>query len=136
MGLIVGHLNLYSRNPTELAQFFSELLDMDLYPDASGDGIWVSSDTIKFFVTQANADQLFNKASERDLMVEFTLPSLSDLEDLLHKVQFMSYRKSAEELKPKARGHKIQLSKVANKVFFHLKDPDGRRWKFSFDEEL
>lgn len=136
MGLIVGHLNLYSQKPKELAQFFSELLDLDLIPDKGGDGIWVQGPTLKLFISQANAEQLFHKSGERDLMVEFTMQSLSELEDLLHKVQFMSYHKIGDDSRQKATPPKAQLSKVGSKVFFNLKDPDGRRWKFSFSEEL
>lgn len=136
MGLTVGHLNLFSRNPLDLAHFFSDLLDMDLRPDSGGDGIWVLSDTIRFFITQANAEQLFHKGGDRDLMVEFSLSSLNELEDLLHKVQFMSYRKIGDDQRTKSAPQKAQLSKVGTKVFFHLKDPDGRRWKFSFDSQM
>lgn len=136
MGLIVGHLNLYSQKPKELAQFFSELLDLDIVPEKGGDGIWVQGSTVKLFITQASAEQLFHKAGERDLMVEFSLATQTELEDLLHKVQFMSYRKIGDDARQKAAPSKAQLSKVGNQIFFNVKDPDGRRWKFSYRDEL
>ncbi len=136
MGLTVGHLNLYSQKPKELAHFFSELLDLDILPEKGGDGIWVQSSSVKFFITQASAEQLFHKAGERDVMVEFSLPELSQLEDLIHKVQFMSYRKIGDKTRNEKSPQKSQLSKVGNKVFFKLKDPDGRTWQFSYLEEL
>lgn len=134
MGLHVSHINLYSQKPQELASFFSELLDMDIRPDGGGDGIWVENSDLRLFVTQASADQLFHKGGERDLQLEFKLDTLDELEDLLHKVQFLSYRQQVNEdtkSVPKAK-----LSKVKDKVFFNIKDPDGRRWKFSFSERL
>ena len=134
MSLLVSHINLYSQRPQELANFFSELLDMDIKPDEAGEGIWVSNNDLVLYVSQASAEQLFHKGGERDIQLEFKLDTLNELEDLLHKIQFLSYRQNTnEESKslPKAK-----LSKVKDKVFFNLKDPDGRRWKFSFSEKL
>lgn len=134
MSLLVSHINLYTQRPQELANFFSELLDMDIRPDSGGEGIWVENSDLKLYVAQATADQLFHKGGERDIQLEFKLSTLEELEDLLHKIQFLSYRQNtAEEVKslPKAK-----LSKVKDKVFFNIKDPDGRRWKFSFSEKL
>lgn len=134
MSLLVSHINLYSQRPQELANFFSELLDMDIKPDEAGEGIWVSNKDLVLYVSQASAEQLFHKGGERDIQLEFKLDTLNELEDLLHKIQFLSYRQNTnEEAKalPKAK-----LSKVKDKVFFNLKDPDGRRWKFSFSEKL
>lgn len=132
MSLLVGHLNLYSQKPKELAQFFSELLDMDISPDSKSSGIWLKSSDLTLYIDQASAEQLFHKGGERDIMVEFELGSLTELEDLLHKVQFISYRQGEEGV---AQGPKVKLSKVGEKVFFNLRDPDGRRWKFSFCAE-
>lgn len=131
MSLLVGHLHLYSQKPTELAHFFSELLDMDIVPDQKGGGIWLKNSDLTLFVDQASAEQLFHKGGERDMMVEFQMSSLNELEDLLHKVQFIGYRQGDGEV---AQGPKVKLSRIADKVFFNLKDPDGRRWKFSFSE--
>ncbi len=132
MSLLVGHLNLYSQKPQELAQFFSELLDMDISPDEKGGGIWLKNTDLTLFVDQASAEQLFHKGGERDMMVEFNLGTLTELEDLLHKVQFISYRHGEGDM---AKAPKAKLSKVGDKVFFNLKDPDGRRWKFSYTED-
>jgi hypothetical protein len=135
MGLFVSHLNLYSQKPKELAHFFSELLDMDILPDKGGDGIWVENHDLKLFINQASADQLFHKGGERDLLVEFKLDTLDELEDLLHKVHFLSYRQGTGE-EPTKPATKAKLSKVGNKVFFNILDPDGRRWKFCFTDDL
>jgi hypothetical protein len=132
MGLKVSHINLYSPKPKELAQFFSELLDMDITPDKSGDGIWVSNEFLKLFIGTSNADQLFHREGERDILLEFGLDSLTEIEDLLHKVQFISYRQAGE--KAAKTTPKTKLSRIGGKVFFNIKDPDGRRWKFSFTE--
>jgi len=135
MALKVGHLTLFSRTPKEIASFFSELLDLGITPDRGGEGIWLEGDSIKLFILPATADQLFHKGGERDLMVEFSLDDLSELEDLLHKVQFLSYRHSTDKEGQKA-SQKAQLSRVGGEVFFYLKDPDGRRWKFCWREEI
>lgn len=130
MGLKVSHINLFSPKPQELSQFFSELLDMDITPDKSGDGIWVENEYLRLFIGSSNADQLFHTGGERDVLLEFSLDSQEELEDLLHKVHFLSYRQAGEKVAkatPKAK-----LSRVGDKVFFNLKDPDGRRWKFSY----
>lgn len=132
MGLKVSHINLYSPKPQELSQFFSELLDMDISPDKGGDGIWVENEFLKLFVGLSNADQLFHREGERDILLEFALDSLSELEDLLHKLHFMSYRQEGEKAAKAAP--KVKLSRVGGKVFFSIKDPDGRLWKFSFLE--
>ncbi|MCF8059641.1 MAG: hypothetical protein K9K67_10110 [Bacteriovoracaceae bacterium] len=135
MGLFVSHLNLYSQRPKDIAHFFSDLLDMDISPDKGGEGIWVQNSDLKLFIGQASADQLFHKGGERDLQVEFKLDTLEELEDLLHKVHFLSYRQTTTEEGAK-KTLKAKLSKVGNKVFFNIKDPDGRRWKFSFTDNL
>lgn len=127
----VNTIILYSQHPKELASFFSELLDLDLKPIATGEGIVVHSENVAIKVLKANADQLFHKAGERDLMVEFSYESQQELEDLLHKVQFLSYRQNAEKPVPRAK-----LSKVGDEVFFLLKDPDGRTWRFSYVGDL
>ncbi len=131
MSVTVANITLYSRNPKGLAHFFSELLDLDILPIVGAEGISVHSEKVTIKVLKANADQLFHKAGERDVMIEFSLASQQELEDLLHKVQFLSYRQNAEKPLPRAK-----LSKVGSQIFFFLKDPDGRNWKFSFDEEI
>ena len=142
MGLHVSHINLYTQKPQELAHFFSELLDMDIRPGEGGEGIWVENSDLKLYVTQASATQLFHKGGERDLQLEFKLDNLNELEDLLQKVQFLSYRQNTSQHpsdEEKAEGKavpKVKLSKVKDKVFFNLKDPDGRRWKFSYSQKL
>jgi catechol-2,3-dioxygenase len=131
MSVSVANITLFSRNPQDLAHFFSELLDLDILPIVGGEGIKVHSEKVTIRVLKANADQLFHKAGDRDVMIEFSLPSQQDLEDLLHKVQFLSYRQNSEKPVPRAK-----LSKIGDEVFFFLKDPDGRSWKFSFSGDI
>jgi len=131
MGLKVSHINIFSPKPNEVSHFFSELLDMDITPEKSGDGIWVENDFLKLFVGNANADQLFHTSGERDIFLEITMDTLNELEDLVHKVQFLDYRRLSE--KDERPSGKAKLSKVGEKIFFNLKDPDGRKWKFSYN---
>lgn len=125
MSVKLGALILYSRHPQELAQFFSDLLDMDIQTDEATGAITVSSDILKLMVLEANADQMFHRSGERDMLLELEYDTQQELEDLLFKVQFLSYRQG--EYKEK----KATLTKMGDDIFFFLKDLDGRRWKFS-----
>jgi len=131
MSVMVANITLYSRKPKEVAHFFSELLDLDINANAVGEGIKVHSENVTIQVLKANADQMFHKAGERDVLIEFSLATQQELEDLLHKVQFLSYRQNAENPVPRAK-----LSKIGDEVFFFLKDPDGRNWKFSYTGKI
>ena len=131
MALSFGQLVLYSRNPRDLAKFLAELLDLEMHQPPQGDGILLRGSLIKISIVTASAQHLFSKGNDRDLMMDFSVESLDELEDFLHKIQFMNYRHGEES----PQGPKVQLSKVGKTYFFLVKDIDGRKWKFSYREE-
>ncbi len=129
MSYRVGPHILYSRSATELAQFISELLDMDI--SAGGEGVvFLRNPLLSFQVIQAPHDALIPRNTERDIIFSFSMDDLQSLEDLLYKVEFLSYRHgdgaSGESDK------KASLHQQGDEYFFFLKDLDGRRWKFSY----
>lgn len=125
----VGPHILYSRNATELSQFLSELLDMDIRPGESG-VIWLANDQMRLQVIQASHDSLLPRTTERDTILCFSMNDLQSLEDLLYKVQFLSYRHGDNIVNDSEK--KATLHQQGGEYFFFLKDLDGRRWKFSF----
>lgn len=129
MSYRVGPHILYSRNATELSQFLSELLDMDIRPGTPGI-IWVSSEQLCFQIIQASHDSLLPRTTQRDTILSFCMDDLQSLEDLLYKVKFLSYRHGDNSVNEPEK--KASLHQEAGEYFFFLKDLDGRRWKFSF----
>jgi hypothetical protein len=120
---------LYSRNAVELAQFLSELLDMDIFKDHA-QSIIIRNEIISFQVIQVSDQSLLARTAERDTILCFHMDSLQSLEDLLYKVQFLSYRHGDSSRDDEKRA---TLHQQKGEYFFFLKDLDGRRWKFSFN---
>ncbi len=134
MGLSISSIVLYSRNPESLIRFLSHLLELEIRPSGPEEAPVLLGEKIRFHILKASAQHLFQKAEERDITVDFELSELSELEDLLHKVQFMEYRQVGGEQDSLANA-KTQLSKKGPFHFFWLQDPDGRQWKFSYCEK-
>ena len=129
MSLTLGPHILYSRSANELAQFLSELLDMDISAQANG-SVFLQNGLFTLQVIQASPQALVARNAERDTILSFRLDSLQALEDLVLKVQFLSYRHG--ESQSSESDKKVKLHHQDDEYFFFLKDLDGRRWKFSF----
>ena len=131
MSYLLGPHILYSRKATQLAQFLSEILDLEIMASNPSEGrILLKGESISFQVIQISAQKLPPVDGERDTILTFEVEELSHLNDLLHKVQFMSYRNGdPTALNP---DKKAILHHEGGEHFFFLKDLDGRRWKFSY----
>lgn len=130
MSYRVGPHILYSRKATELSQFISELLDMDIRPGKAG-VIWVSNAQLSFHIIQVvQQDTLIPYTTARDTILSFSMDTLQDLENLLKKVEFLRYRQ--EDNGANGSEQKPSMHQQEGNLFFFLKDLDGRSWKFFF----
>lgn len=126
MSLKLAFQTLYSTNPEKLASFWSEVFEAEISPvEVFGQSaVRIETDFFQIRILKAQAQRLFSSTGLRDYSFTFELDSLSDLEDLLHKIQFMMFRHGQEDKK------KIKLEKGPNDYFFRLNDPDGREIMF------
>jgi len=124
--LQLRRLRLFSRKPIELAQFLAEVFDYTIQPAGQNGSIEVSGEDWSFLIDTARAEHLFSIDGERDVEYEFLLNSVDDLEDLGHKIEFHFYR--SKGLSP---GKDLVWECISDESCFWLRDPEGRRWRFS-----
>jgi len=130
MSYRVGPYILYSKNATELAQFLSELLDLDIKPGEPG-VVWVTNSLLSFQIIQdSHDDSPLTQTKRRDTVLSFSMDELQYLEDLLYKVKFLNYRQGGH--RSNNGEEKAKLHQKGGEYFFFLKDLDGRSWKFFF----
>lgn len=130
MSYRIGPHILYSRNAHELAHFISEVLDMDIFAKDEGE-VLLKNELVAFQIIQAAPAVLMAREIERDMILSFVMDDLKSLEDLLYKVQFLSYRHGESSAADHEK--RASLHQQGSEHFFFLKDLDGRRWKFSFN---
>ena len=119
-------LRLFSRKPRDLAQFLAEVFDYTIGPANESGAIEVTGEDWSFLIDTARSEHLFSIDGERDVEYEFLLNSVDDLEDLGHKIEFHFYR--SKGLSP---GKDLVWERSKTESCFWLRDPEGRRWRFS-----
>lgn len=119
MSFKIAQLILFSQDTKRLAQFLSDLFDMELLK--LSDGIQLSSSHLTLLVVGPTK----KAAGPSDLMVDFEVESAEDLENFWQKVQFFKYRYELEDHQEE------KITKTDTMSYFVLKDPDGRKWKLS-----
>jgi catechol-2,3-dioxygenase len=130
MAISIGQIILQSRRIEEMAQFLSELFEMEIYPSDDGEGVFLLGETFKISLVRPEESNPLTRHNDRDILIDFFAPTLRELEDILHKVQFLNYRMSEE--KTSSFHEKASLNKIGESYYFHLRDPEGRKWKFSY----
>ncbi|MCP4913251.1 MAG: hypothetical protein GY909_09030 [Oligoflexia bacterium] len=124
MSLKLGNIVLFSRSPKTLGSFLSDIFDSECIT-LEDQSFYVDSEVASFKILPSSSEQMFAQGGERDFLIEIESSSLEELEDFLHKIQFLKFRHGHTE-----EQGKVELSKEKNNYFFYVRDPDGRRWKF------
>jgi hypothetical protein len=126
MAMKLGQVVLFSRARDRLVNFLTELFDLELQ-DVS-DGLMLKNQFTQFLVVEADKSQLL--ATNGDMILDFFVDSREELETFLQKAEFCFYRQG-----PNNDHIKRPTINYAEGIFyFYLRDPDGRRWSFSFRE--
>lgn len=119
MSFQLGQILLSSRDPQALAQFLSDVFDLEMS---------VSNDTVKLFSSQMKLLILSapsNMPVSAHMVLDFEFEGPEELQEFWQKIQFFKYRYHLpDHLEEK-------ISQTKNSHYFILKDLDGRRWKFS-----
>tara|TARA_R110002072_G_scaffold64203_8_gene159924 strand:- start:11413 stop:11805 length:393 start_codon:yes stop_codon:yes gene_type:complete len=124
MSLRLGNIVLFSRNPKILGSFLSDIFDSECLT-LKDQTYYIDNEIASFKILPIKADQLFAQGGERDFLLEIETGSLDELEDFLHKIQFLKFRHGNTE-----EQGKVELTRDQDCYFFIVRDPDGRRWKF------
>lgn len=119
MSFQLGQILISSRDPNALAQFLSDVFDLEIVPGP--DCIKLRSPQLNLLLLNA-PDQMSVSAH---MVLDFEFEQLDDLQDFWQKIQFFKYRYQLPDHQEE------KISQTKNSSYFILKDLDGRRWKFS-----
>ncbi len=123
MSLKLRQIVLMSRDKHLLSSFLSELLELDLVP--TGEGVRLSGAGFQLLILEsgsASSQSIQNAA----LLIDFAVDSYDALSELQQKCQFFAYR---FQLPPHSEA---EIKTMGALSYFILRDPEGRKWKFSF----
>lgn len=126
MILQLGQIAIYSKDKLALAKFLAELLDMELSYSLSGEAVVLKHQSLSIAIYDAKACHVFALNNTRDMILDFWVESIEDLEELVQKIQFQKYRQG---VKNAATKYKIERNNESS--YFIFDDTDGRHWRFS-----
>lgn len=119
MSFHLGQILITSRDPNALAQFLSDVFDLEMIPGQ--DSVKLHSPHLNILVLLAPQQMPVSA----HMVLDFEFQDLQELQDFWQKIQFFKYRYQL----PDHQEEKITQTKSSS--YFILKDLDGRRWKFS-----
>lgn len=126
MTIQIGQIALYSKDKATLSSFLSELLDADILP--TGDAVRLVHSNFTIIILDGSDSS--SQRTPNDIVVDFFVDSISELEDLKQKAEFFQYRfNSGHNIE---ESEKVEIQSIGPFHFFYLKDTDSRKWKFSF----
>lgn len=125
MSIKFGQLALYSKNKSELANFLSELLEMEL--KSTGEGIRLICNEFSIIIF----DDPRSNPTNMNMMVDFFVDSLEELSELANKAQFFAYRFGLLQSEEDIKDIVGPIRSIGPLSYFFATDTDGRKWKFS-----
>jgi len=126
MSMKLGQIVLFTRQREALVNFLTELLEVEVRE--IGEGLELKNSSVRFLVIEADKSQLLS--TNGDMILDFFFDTRPELETFLQKSEFCLYRQG-----PTNDHIKRPTINYSEGVFyFYLRDPDGRRWSFSFRE--
>ena len=127
MTIQIGQVALYSKDKANLASFLSDILEAEILP--TGDAVRLVHENFTIIILDGSEVQ--GPATPNDIVVDFFVESLSELEDLKQNAEFFQYRYNSSQSSQNP-SENVEIQSIGPFHFFYLRDTDNRKWKFSF----
>jgi len=128
MSITVGQIALYSKDIQKISTFLSDLLETEIQP--AGEGVRLIHQSFTIVVIDGSQDEA--KRAPNLTVVDFSVDSLQELEDLRQKYLFFRYRDDAGLTDESSPEFSCDVKSIGPIHYFVVVDPDGRKWKFSY----